>query len=98
MIHGDEFLDGLALCLEKYRELERVDSAHELLAFGDVRPKDVDNFYISERKRAEFDKRFAKEGVHPRGHNACSYALAQYASALIKAIEEAEKGALSRTS
>jgi len=79
----------LALCLETYRELQGLNPEHELLSFGDVKPEDRDcNFYLNENNRLEFNKRFAKDGIYPRGHHACTYALAHYASALIKAIDE----------
>ena len=89
MIYGDEYLDGLALCLETYRELQNLDLKHELLKFGTVRPEDDGcNFFLADESKIEFEKRFAKDGVHPVGHNACCYALARYAAALIKVVDE----------
>jgi hypothetical protein len=91
MIYGDEYLDGLALCLENYRHLQKLNPKHELLKFGDVNQGDSDcNFYFDEDNRGEFNKRFAKDGINPRGHYACAYALARYSLALMKATEEVE--------
>jgi hypothetical protein len=90
MVYGDEFLDGLALCLEYYRRLEELDPDHELLVFGDVKPTDKECFYIVEGRRSEFNQRFAKDGVHPKGHQACAYAVAHYAGELKGAIDAIE--------
>lgn len=92
MVYGDELLDGLALCLEYYRELQNTNPKHELLKFGDVKPEDKGyEFYIAENHRGEFNKRFGKEGLNPIGHRACTYAIAHYASALIKATKTKEE-------
>jgi len=85
---GDEFIDGMAICLDKYRELQTLDSNHELLKFGNVLPKDEEIFYLNREHTPEFDKRFAKDGVHPRGTNACAYALISYFCALRDAVDE----------
>ncbi len=71
--------------------LESLDPKHKLLMFGVVQPGNTE-FYLNEQNQTEFDRRFAKGGVHPRGTNACAHALGKYFVALREAADSIENG------
>ncbi len=85
-----EFEAGMALALDEYRRLQSLDSSHELLRYGNVKPEDDEIFYLSEENKEDFNKRFAREGIKPRGAPACAVAIAQFYLALRDAADKLE--------
>jgi len=85
----DEYESALVLVLDEHRRLAGLDPSHDLLKYGAVR--DGDEVFVYNRDNlAEAEGRFAKDGAHPRGVNACTYMLAQHFVALKDATNAVE--------
>lgn len=84
---ADDYEAGLELCLNEHRRLARLNPAHELLRYGDVREGDT-FFMYSEAHLDEAAKRFGT-GVRPQGVRACAAMLARHYIALREAADAA---------
>ena len=85
-----DYESGLVLCLEEHRRLARLNPAHELLKYGDVREED-EVFVYHEEHLDEAAKRFSKDGKRPRGIYACAYMITKHFAALKQAVDEIEQ-------